>query len=84
MSTVILTDEEAKHVIAYNVSRFMDERRMTQRQLAEAAGENDMAISRVVRALHVPSAALLARIADALEVTADELLTPPKNLKKPA
>ena len=84
MSTVMLTDEEAKDVIAHNVARYMEKREMTQRQLAVAARENDMAISRVVRGIHCPSAAMLARIADALAVTVDDLLQRPRNFSRTA
>lgn len=84
MSTVILTDEDAKTIIAENVSRLMAERGLKQKDVAVAAGENEMAISRVVRAIHVPSAAMLANIADALGVTTDSLLTKPKNSRRSA
>ena len=73
MSTVAL-NAQAKLVIASNVSRLLSERRMTQAQLAAAAGENEMAVSRIVRGIHVPNAAMLARIARALSVSTDSLM----------
>ena len=84
MSTVMLTNEEAREVIAHNVGRLMGKRGMSQRQLSVASGESDMAISRVVRGIHCPSAAMLARIADALSVSVDDLLRRPRNFSKTA
>lgn len=75
MSTVALTDVEAKNVIAENISSLLDELGMSQKELADLSGENEMAISRMVRGVQIPSAARLARVAEALRVTVDALLT---------
>jgi transcriptional regulator with XRE-family HTH domain len=76
MSNVV-TDADAKKYIAANVARLLETRGWMQQDLAEATGENKMTISRVCRGIHVPSAALLARIAEALDVSTDRLIAPP-------
>lgn len=75
MSTVI-TNDEAKDRIGANVSRYMAERKMSQATLSRVTEENEMTISRVVRGKHVPNSALLHRLAEALQVTTDQLLAP--------
>ena len=75
MSTVI-TNDEAKDRIGANVSRYMGERKMSQATLSRVTEENEMTISRVVRGKHVPNSALLHRLAEALQVTTDQLLAP--------
>lgn len=80
MSTV-LTDDDAKSLISANVKRLLDERDMSQAELARATGESTARISQMIHGQKLPSAAFLARIAEALEVAADELLSPPE--KKP-
>jgi transcriptional regulator with XRE-family HTH domain len=71
----VITDTEAKYIVAENVARLIAQRGWSQKKLADACGENKMMISRVVRAEHCPSVGLIARIAEALDVTLDELLT---------
>ena len=84
MSTVV-TDSEAKTNIATNVKRRMDELGMSQAQLARATGENEVRISSVVRAVHLPSGGFLARLAEALRTSIDDLLdTPPRKSRRSA
>lgn len=80
MSTVV-TDDEAKRNIAANVARLLALRGWTQKQLADATGETNMIISRIMREKHVPNAATLARIAEALDTSTDILLDPPPKEK---
>lgn len=75
MSTVI-TNDEAKERIGANVTRYMAERNMSQATLSRTTGESEMTISVVVRGKHVPSSAILHRIAEALQVKIDELFAP--------
>lgn len=51
---------------------------MTQTQLAEATDESPARISLMIRGLKLPSAAFLARIAEALGTTVDGLLEAPR------
>lgn len=74
----MLTDEQAKRHIAANLTRLLKERGVSQSELARRTKEARMTIWRTASGLHVPSAALLARIAEALETTLDELLEAPQ------
>jgi transcriptional regulator with XRE-family HTH domain len=76
MSTVIDNDT-AKRNISANVKAMLEEREMSQASLARATGDLEMTISYLVRGVQCPSAALLARVAEALGVTADALLAKP-------
>ncbi len=73
----MITDKQTKSYLAENVSDLLDSRGWTQKQLADATGENQMMISRIVRGEHIPAASVLARIAEALDTTMDKLLEPP-------
>ena len=84
MATVI-SDEQAKQNVAANVLRLLAARGWTQTDLAEAAHENKMMISRICRAEHVAGVGLLSRIAEALDVSIDRLVdSPPEKSKTPA
>jgi len=82
MSTV-LNDADAKRQIAFHVNRFLKKRGFSRYWLAKETGEWQSTIANVCNGECVPGAGLLARIADALETTTDELLKPiPKTLRK--
>lgn len=57
---------------------------LTQSELAESADVADATLSRIERDRLEPSIGLVRRIADALGVTTDDLLSGPKTAKKPA
>lgn len=73
----MITDEEAKDNLAANVLRLLESRQINQSELARLTGEPVMTISRVCRAQHIPLATVLARLAEALDVSIDRLLGPP-------
>ena len=77
MSTTVITNEQAKKRIAANLVRLLKDRKMSQSELARRTGEARMTIWRLCSALNVPSSALLARIAEALETSLDNLLEAP-------
>ena len=84
MATVI-SDDQAKKNIAANIRRLLAARGWTQTDLSEAAHENKMTISNVCTGKHVPGAGLLARIAEALDVSIDRLVdSPPEKSKTSA
>lgn len=72
----MITNDEAKERIGAHVSRFMADRKMSQATLSRVTEESEMTISRVVRGKHVPNSALLHRLAEALQVSTDDLLAP--------
>lgn len=79
----MLTDEQAKRNIAANVERLMGELGITQSELARLTDESHARVSLMRRGLKLPSAAFLARLAEALNTTTDELLAEPtKNFRK--
>ena len=73
MSTV-LSDSEARRNISSNILRLLKERGISQAELARRAKEPAMNVSRVVKRINTPNAAMLARLAEVLEVSVDYLL----------
>ena len=69
--------------IGANVRRLRTRAGLTQGQLAERAEIADATISRVERNRLEPSSDLLAKLAGALHVKADDLLGTPKETAKP-
>ena len=71
----VIDDSEAKANIAANVTFLLDERKWTQKRLAQLTRETQMMICRICRGEHLPNAATLARIAEALCTSVDWLLS---------
>lgn len=69
-------DAQRKETIAENVNRILSDRGLSRHWLAVKIDEYDSAIARVCNATHLCSADMIAKIADALNVSADELLFP--------
>jgi transcriptional regulator with XRE-family HTH domain len=82
----VVTEQDARQNIAANLRRILTDRGINQTALARMAGENHVAISRVLRGTNTPTVTLLSHIAEALDVSMDRLLSPPprKNLNKSA
>lgn len=80
MSTV--SDEQTKLVIGDNLRRYRGD--ISYSQIARMSEATPIQISRIERGLHMPGVGLLTRIAEALGVTANDLLTPleKKNKKR--
>jgi len=72
----VITNDETRDRIGVNVTRFMEERKMSQATLSRVTGESEMTISQVKRGMHVPNSAILHRIAEALQVKMDDLVAP--------
>jgi transcriptional regulator with XRE-family HTH domain len=73
----VISDDRAKLNIAGNVRRLLRDREWTQAELATKTREQQATISRIVNGLHIPGAGVLARIAEAFDVSADRLLAEP-------
>lgn len=71
------TDKEAKIYVAANVQHLLDQAGHKVFWLMKATGEFPNRIYPVVRGDAMASAGLLSRIAEALETTADALLSKP-------
>jgi len=76
MATMI-SDESAVRNISENLQRLLDDRGWTQAHLAKLTGESSTTITRVVRGLNKSGPGILARIAEALDVSIDRLVGPP-------
>ncbi len=78
----MISDQKAAEHLAANVQRLLDQRDWTQRDLARSTGESENNISRIVRGLNVAKIGILARIAEAFDVSSDRLLLPPPQKSK--
>lgn len=80
----MMTDDQARANIAANVTRLRGDR--SRYWLAKQCGTHTIHISRIEDASNLPNAGLLARLAEALDTTADALLSldATKNSRKPA
>jgi hypothetical protein len=76
----VLTDEQAQKNIAANVKRLRGSRSLGW--LARAVESYPINISRIEDATSMPGGGMLSRLAEALEVTVDDLLAAPPITKK--
>lgn len=77
MQPAVITDVEAKKNIAENVRRLREAMDISRYRLAKMVGVHTIQISRIEDAEHAPGVGLLARIAEALSSTADDLMATP-------
>lgn len=71
----MITDEQAISNLSSNLRRLLADRGMSQAELARITGDGEMNVSRYVRGSVMPGAGALARLADALGVPTDRLLS---------
>jgi transcriptional regulator with XRE-family HTH domain len=78
------TDEEVAKNIGENVSRLIDERGLSQSELARMTGQTQAAISLICAGKRLPGSGVLARIAEAFDVSMDRLAAavPSRNLAR--
>ncbi len=69
---------DLKEVVAINLRRVRHAKKMTQEELAEAAGLSARYVGDIERADKSPSVSVLGRIADALRIEPSELGQPVK------
>ena len=75
----VLTDDEIKTNIATNIRRLLDLRGWKQCDLARESGLPEMTVSAVVRQINLAGIGTASRLAEALDVTVDRLISnPPK------
>jgi transcriptional regulator with XRE-family HTH domain len=75
----MVSDKDARLNIKANLNRMLATRGITRTKLARITGDPLMTISVTVAGKSTPNAALLARIAEALETSVEVLISPPKN-----
>lgn len=70
--------------ITKNLRTILQDRKMTQKQLADLSGITESAISRYIKGERVPRGVNLIRIAEALSLSVDELVYNDESEKKDA
>lgn len=80
----MITTDEAKANLSANIRRILRARGMSVYTLAKLAKEPKNTVYRVVRGENEPGAVLVARIAEALDVSIDRLFAFPEKLQKSA
>lgn len=61
-------------IISKNLKKYLEKRKMSQRELAEKTGLTEVTISRYVSGSRVPVGPVVAKLADALKCSCDDLL----------
>ena len=74
----MLSDDQVKQYVSANVRAVLAVNSWNQSDLAKATGENEVRISDVCRGISVPGAGFLCRLAEALGITADDLMSDPR------
>ena len=73
----MISSDDAKRNLSANIKRLLADRGWSQTELCQRTEQAHATISRTINGLNVPSAVVLARIAEALDVSIDRLLAPP-------
>lgn len=68
-------DEQEKANLAANINAYLERLGWDQRRLARESGESEMTISRICRGKSMPLASALKRLANALGVSMDWLMS---------
>ncbi len=71
----MVSDLEARKNISANLRRLIKAKGWSQGELARRASESAMNVSRIINGINLPNAAILARLAEALEVSTDYLIS---------
>jgi transcriptional regulator with XRE-family HTH domain len=80
----VITDKQLKTNLARNLKQTLESRAITPYRLAKLIEEPQNSVYRICRGDNVPNAVILARIAEALDVTIDELLVGNRNRARAA
>lgn len=71
----MVSDLEAKAIIARNLKRILEEQGHSRYWLAQQTGDDESKISRVINEKTIANAGFLMRVANALSVSLDDLTT---------
>lgn len=74
----MLTDDAVKTAVSGNLAKILDERGNSAYWLMQQTGLSSGTLYPILRGVAVPSATVLANIAEALAVTVDDLLEEPE------
>lgn len=69
-----MSEIEWLNIFGDNLAEILHEYRMTQRELADAAGLAESSVSQYIHKQKIPSLKAIINIADALDMTVDELI----------
>lgn len=72
------SDRDIREMIAFNVTNLLAVRGLSRRDLAKRTGDPVATVARVAQGKHTAQTGVVVRVADALGVTVDRLLTPPR------
>ena len=75
---IMISDIQAKRRIALNVRQLLDSNQLNQSDLARRTGERRQRIQQLLAQSRQPTIGVVARIAEALEVSVDELIADPQ------
>ena len=79
---IMISDIQAKRRIALNVRQLLDSNQLNQSDLARRTGERRQRIQQLLAQSRQPTIGVVARIAEALDVSVDELIADPKKNNK--
>lgn len=68
--------DEISTILAHQVRHYRRQRKLSQSELAVRVGVDTRQIGRIEQQVNLPSIVLLCRIAEALDVSLDELVSP--------
>ena len=74
----VINDQQLKRNLTRNLKRILEAADVTPYRLAKMIDEPQNSVYRFCRGDNVPNAVILARVAEALGVTVDELIRSPK------
>lgn len=81
----MITDDELKRNLAENLQHLLEVRGWTRYRLAKESGESQVTLAGIVHGRAMPQVGTLARIADCLDVSLDQLIAASsKNLQETA
>ena len=80
----MMSNEEAAKNIAANVEKLLGSLGWSVRKLSRMTGDPHMSVVNALSGAHVPNAGILARIAEALNVSTDELVRGRKKSRRTA
>jgi transcriptional regulator with XRE-family HTH domain len=78
----VKSNEDVAANIAANVARLLLASGLSQRKLANKTGDPHMTIVHAINGDYIPNSGILARIAEALGVTADALIGDPPGRRR--
>jgi len=79
----MMTDDELRKVVAFNLCRYRKENNLTQLELAERLNYSDKSISKWERGEGLPDLLIMVKIAEIYGISVNDLLSEKKRLARP-